>query len=517
MRKYAPPSHGAPVTSTLFDVGGTGRRSAPARAQLAFVIVVAGLCAAVGLAATMPAFIQIALALSIGVLLCVACISFPGAAGVSLIAWLAVLALVRRLLDSSGIGGSSNPLLLVSPIAVVLLVLVAGRRGAFRSRTPLTNRVLLLNLLVLLSAVNPLQGGLTVGVAGLLFVFVPMLWFWLGRAVIDDRRLSQLLRVIAVLSVPAAIYGLFQVYRGFPWWDARWIATKGYVALRVGDALRQFSSFASTTEYVGFLAVGALVWVLRLRRARSVVPAGLAVAIITWALVLASARAILVALPVALGLVFCASRGLTFAKSMVFALLGLVALGAGVAALGSGSVGGTRTSALVNRQVQGLANPFDANVSTLPGHIRQIRVGVTRAFTNPLGQGVGSITIAAEKFGGNALGTEADPSNIAVAAGLPGLILYSMVVVSGFRLAFRAAREERDRLSLVALGILVVTAFQWLNGGNYSVAPLPWLVLGWLDRRSASAADDAGSSGAEAPMSSPATSSPSSSTAMARS
>jgi hypothetical protein len=505
------------VTSTLFDVGGTGRRSAPGRGQLAFVIVVAGLCTAVGLAATLPAFIQVALAVSVGVLLCVACISFPGAAGVSLVAWLAVLALVRRLLDGSGIGGSSNPLLLVSPVAVAILVLAAGRRGAFRSRTSLTNHVLLLNVFVLLSAANPLQGGLSVGLAGLLFVLVPMLWFWLGRAVIDDRRLAQLFRVIALLSVPAALYGLFQVYRGFPWWDARWIATKGYVALRVGDALRQFSSFASTTEYVGFLAVGALVWVLRLRRARSLVPAGLALAVITWALVLASARAILVALPVALVLVFCASRGLTLAKSMVFALLGLVALGAGIATLGSGGVGGGgRTSALVNRQVQGLANPFDANVSTLPGHIRQIRVGVTRAFTHPLGQGVGSVTIAAEKFGGNSLGTEADPSNIAVAAGLPGLILYSMIVVSGFRLAFRAAREERDTLSLVALGILVATTFQWLNGGNYSVAPLPWLVLGWLDRRSAAAADDA-PSGAEQPESSPATSSPSSSTAMVRS
>lgn len=475
------------MTSTLLAPPGTQsvlpRRH---RQHPLLVLVLAGLCLVVGVASTMPRFSQVALTIGAVIALCAACIVAPRAAVVSLLAWLAVLALVRRVLDGAGIGGGSSPLLLVSPIAVVLLVVVAGRRGAFRARTPLANRALLLTLFVLLSALNPLQGGLSVGFAGLLFVVVPMLWFWLGRAIVDDRVLAGLVRLIAVLAVPAALYGLFQVYRGFPWWDARWIATKGYVALRVGDALRQFSSFASTTEYVGFLAVGALVWVLRLRRPRLLLPAGLALGVISWALVLASARAILVALPVALGLVFCARRGLSLGKSMVFALLGLLALGGAVTTLQSGSLGGSRTSALLNRQVQGLADPFNANTSTLPGHIKQLQAGVTRAFTNPIGQGVGSVTIAAEKFGGNTLGTESDPSNVAVAAGFPGLVLYCMVVVSGFLLAFRTAREERDVLSLVALGILVVTSFQWLNGGSYSVAPLPWLVLGWLDHRASS-------------------------------
>jgi hypothetical protein len=208
-------------------------------------------------------------------------------------------------------------------------------------------------------------------------------------------------------------------------------------------------------------------------------------AIIGWALALASARAILVALPVALGLMFAASRGYGLARSIVAGLAGLALLGAVVSSIEPGSVGGDRTAALLSRQVEGLSNPFDDNVSTLPGHIRQLTGGIVKGVLNPVGQGVGSITIAAERFGGETAGTESDPSNIAVATGLPGLLLYCFIVVVGFRLAFRTARTRRDTASLAALGILVVTLFQWLNGGAYAVAPLAWLFLGWLDRQSA--------------------------------
>jgi hypothetical protein len=92
------------------------------------------------------------------------------------------------------------------------------------------------------------------------------------------------------------------------------------------------------------------------------------------------------------------------------------------------------------------------------------------------------VTIAGTKFGGESLGTEADPSNAAVAVGLPGLIAYVFVLVAAFRKAYALARERGDATSLVALGLLVVMVLQWLNGGQYAVALLVWLTLGWLDR-----------------------------------
>jgi hypothetical protein len=52
----------------------------------------------------------------------------------------------------------------------------------------------------------------------------------------------------------------------------------------------------------------------------------------------------------------------------------------------------------------------------------------------------------------------------------------------GMRMAFQRARRHQDLLSLATLAVVLVTFFQWLNGGNYAIAPLPWLLLGWLDR-----------------------------------
>ena len=92
------------------------------------------------------------------------------------------------------------------------------------------------------------------------------------------------------------------------------------------------------------------------------------------------------------------------------------------------------------------------------------------------------MTIAGSKFGGLAKGTEIDPSNVAVALGLPGLVAYLVVLVAGMLRVYGIAARRRDGVAFAALGVLAVTAGQWLNGGQYAVAVLPWLILGWADR-----------------------------------
>jgi hypothetical protein len=74
---------------------------------------------------------------------------------------------------------------------------------------------------------------------------------------------------------------------------------------------------------------------------------------------------------------------------------------------------------------------------------------------------------------------------MAVAAGLPGLALYLCLAGTGIHRAYKTAKLRHDRLALCAFGVLVAMAFQWLNGGQYSVAILPWFLLGWLDRQGA--------------------------------
>lgn len=449
------------------------------------VVLLSGV--ALGAATTSSGFARFTVASSAVILIAVVCLRAPRQAVLALFVWLVALGTMRRILLVLFEDERNDPLVLVAPLVVAVLVLVAARRGAFRARSRLSGAVLFLTGLVLAGVLNPLQGGVAVGLGGLLFVLVPLLWFWVGRTVVDDGLLRRLLALIAVLAPLSALYGLYQVYRGFPPWDAEWVEARGFVSLQVGDALRQFASFSSASEYVIFLAMGMVIWALYLRRAGLAPLAVPILVLLGWAVALASVRGIIVGLVVTLGMLLAVARGMGLVRTIVLGLTGLVVLTAAASSIDPTAVGGKATSSLLARQVTGLSDPFnsDPDISTVPGHIQSAVDGLLQAVRNPIGRGTGSVSIAADKFGEGSSTTEVDPSNAAVAFGIPGLLAYGAVFFLGLRLAFRRARRQRDLLSMAALGILLMTSLQWLNGGNYAVAPLPWLVLGWLDRPSA--------------------------------
>ena len=257
---------------------------------------------AAGVGAAFPSLLRPAVALTIAAVFVAACLKCPRHILVALVVWLAVFGTLRRLLLPAGASADADPLLLVAPAVAALLAVVAVGSGAFSNPTALSLTIAAFAALVAAAALNPLQGGLAVGAGGLLFVFVPLVWFWLGRAIIDEALLTKIFRLVAVLSLASAVYGLVQVYRGFPVWDQRWIDTKGYAALRIGESVRPFASFSSASEYVSFLAIGMLLWACRLQRRSSVLPSVAALAVLGWALSVASVRGALVVVPIALGM-----------------------------------------------------------------------------------------------------------------------------------------------------------------------------------------------------------------------
>lgn len=398
-----------------------------------------------------------------------------------LVVWLGSLGLVRRVASLAFPAGANDPLLMIEAVAVGALVLAAIFRGGFSGCSTLAKATLALSVLLLLGALNPAQGGLATGAAGLLFGLVPLGGFWVGRAFCDDRTFRRVLRLVAVLAVAAAVYGLRQTFSGFPSWDLAWIRQADYQALHVGDVTRPFGTFSSASEYASFIAVALVVWVgfgLRLARALIAVPAVVLLAIALW---FESSRGAIFLVPMAF-IVMLAAR---LQRSLVLALAGaavaVLLVPVVVGKLATATATGPH-AALVEHQVEGLKNPLDSSSSTLALHTTLVVDGLRSALHQPLGSGTGAVTIAGTKFGGASLGTEADPSNAAVAVGLPGLIAYMFVLVAAFRKAYALARERGDATSVVALGLLVVMVLQWLNGGQYAVALLVWLTLGWLDR-----------------------------------
>jgi hypothetical protein len=403
-----------------------------------------------------------------------------------LFVWLAALGLTRRLVSELSPPGEADALLLVGPAALTVLFLVATHRGALRQSTSLSNCVLILTLLVVAGAANPLQGDLITGVAGLLFVLVPMLAFWVGRQLCDDATLASVLKLAGVLGIPAALYGLWQVFLGFPRWDATWIRESGYESLYVfapgvEGTYRPFATFSAASEYAAFLGVAVLVWlVFGLTRRRFLISLPV-VGLLAAAVLYASARGVLVGLVLALAIIAAARRRLPIAIALVVAAASLVVLPLAARAA-SAAFEPESGGALVAHQVAGFADPLDPESSTLPIHLSIVAEGLRTIVAEPLGLGVGAVNLAGVKFGGEARGTEVDVSNAAVALGIPGLVVYLVFVVIAFSRAYGLAVRRGDSLALASLAVLTVTLFQWLNGGHYAVTFLPWLILGWVDR-----------------------------------
>jgi hypothetical protein len=404
-----------------------------------------------------------------------------------LVGWLAVLGFARRVASVEFAPGHADPLLLVEPVAVGVLLLAAIGRGGLELRSTLSKATLALALLLLAGSLNPAQGGIATGLAGLLFALVPICGFWIGRAFCDDATFGRILRLVALLGALTAAYGLIQTFSGFPSWDAAWIRDQGYAALSVGGVTRAFGSFSSASEYASFVAIALLVWLARGFRAAGALIALPIVALLGAALFYESSRGIIFKLPVAIVLILAARARQPLALSLAAAAAAIVLLPVVVSSFVPASSGGG-ASPLLQHQLSGLSNPLDPRSSTLAVHASLVADGFASAVQDPLGVGTGAVTIAGQKFGGKEQNTEADPSNAAVALGLPGVIAYVVLLCAAFGRAYRLAARRRDWLSAIALGLLVVTLLEWLTGGQYAVAFLVWLTLGWIDRTSDAAA-----------------------------
>jgi hypothetical protein len=411
-----------------------------------------------------------------------------------LMIWLAYFGLFRRLLSVISPYGKVDPLLIVAPLAAAVVVLAAEGKGAYRGRTRLATLVVVLSILMIFAAFNPLQKSVSAGIAALIFVLVPTFGFWAGRAFGDDETVRRVLLIAFIVAIAASIYGLAQTFIGFPSWDEQWIEEHGYTALNVHasqfgifqSTFRPFASFASAAEYSYVVALGCVLLVasrVASRRFSPVLTAGTSLLLLA-ALLFQSSRGVVVVGLGAVILMIGASKGARLPAAALLAAFILLLLPLTISAAAPARFGQGAGSTLALHQVQGLANPLDPKQSTLPTHWHYILGGLRTPFSEPLGVGIAPISIAGVKLSGTDLGSESDPSNLATALGFPGLFVYIALFVVAMKSAYALARRRRDVLSLAALGLLTVSIFQWLNGGQYFISFLVWFVIGWIDRSS---------------------------------
>lgn len=470
----------------------------PTRAQLppgVLMLAAAAVGAAVlGIVAvTYPEWYRPLLAVAIGLNLIIVAMRWPRAAAVLTLLWLPFLTFVRRLLIPESGWSPNDPLILVGPVVALFLLyrlFVMERRVLAPDR--LSKIVLALVVLAGIQAFNPLGvGGPVAGVGGLIFIGVPLLWFFIGRELGSRSTLTGLTYAVIVVASAIGVYGLFQTELGgpsemgtLPSWDIQWFEITGYKGVVAeGGRFRPWGTFSSTSEYSGYLGIALVLAIAFLFHRRWVVIP--AIPLLAMAMFSAGGRSVLAlsGLTVVILIALLSRNGLL---ATIIVLLGIGAIY--VAALTFGPQL-DRTANLsggaAKRQVSGLLNPLDPNRSTFLTHWENLRDGVIEGVTNPAGQGSAATNTAATRLSDSkTLETDIDIADVFVSLGLLGGVLFLAIVVMAFHKTFgrylRAPR--RDPLVFAVAAVLVVSFGQWLNGGHYAAAPLTWFFMGWAVR-----------------------------------
>jgi hypothetical protein len=400
--------------------------------------------------------------------------------------YLIVLGDLRRILIPIAGWSGMDPLLLVGPAFAVIVCAAALGTGTLRLDTPLSRWAAALFIVMALQIFNPAQGGLAVGVAGVIFLMAPLFWFWVGRTYATPELMHRLLFfVVLPFGIAATAFGFVQRYSGYFPYQMEWYWIAGYSGLgRPETGLAPISFFASGTEHGTFLVItGMIIWVIGLRKYRP---------------------ALILLLPIVFAVLLTGSRGpvvrLLGTAAIVWAVMGenraawLPRFGLAFFLLSAGLVWSLTQAETVSLDSQSEYNLERQRMlfggedqpeehSTLAVHGTLLIQSYWSVLRKPLGYGLGATSLAASKFGGpsQSLSTETDVGDVMVATGMVGGVIYHVMIALIMMSAIRYWRGTRSNLALVLLGIIIAQFLLWLGGGLYAVSAIVWVCIGAID------------------------------------
>lgn len=396
-----------------------------------------------------------------------------------------------------------DPMLLVGPAATFVLALPILMR--IRLKDTSSKLAFALLCVMTLQIFNPRQGSIFTGLTGAMFCIIPVLWYWIGRKYGTPKLLASLIyRVIIPLGLVAACMGLYQSYVGFLPWQAQWAASVAshYHALYLASGIiRSFGFSVNSLEYATLLLMATTASLSAFFSGRRLY--GLAVPLLATALFLASSRASIIKLLVAVAFAWSLSGrpGQKWALRFAFAIA--VAFGGmayslsqvvpeetsqTVAVRSTSKSGGSDSNEAVTvstqHQLLGLAHPLDQKYSTAQGHANLFSNGIVQGFKNPIGIGIGTVTMAAgsSKLGTDDSGvggsTEVDISDMFVSTGIVGGLLYVAFILVFFRKIIEFGQGAPKSVGLPVLGIVAALLGNWIAAGQYAIGPTIWFIIG---------------------------------------
>lgn len=480
-------------------------RKLPWRGQRGWLLAaLTASCAVAALLIGSPPMHRLLLAACIALNLMVIAVRSPKTAVYLTLIYLPLMAMIRRLMISDVPWTSQDPLVLVVPAVVAFIcaqLFLIERRGVLRDSA--STLAAALAVIAFIEVGNPRGGGIKVGLGGLLFIAVPLGWFFIGRELLDRALVRKICTTVALLGIAIAVYGLAQTEIGFPFWDQNWMNSVTFDVLNVGtstsgSAIRAFGPFSSPSEYLYWLGATIVFCVAAFYERKS--PLILMAPLVAVALFLGSGRSTLILSTLAIS-VMTVLRLFRGRRALLLVLVGfavtigaLVVLGPLLARAGAGS-----GNPLVAHEAGGLGNPLDESSSSLPAHFRAVKFGIESGIRNPLGLGTGGASFAADTLGSSdsgpakttvdhngeqesLRGTDADLSNVFLSLGAAGGFTYLALLIVLARRILRRYSLWRDPVLLAVMGFSVLLTGQWIRGEQYAISALTWVLLGWATR-----------------------------------
>lgn len=403
----------------------------------------------------------------------------------------------------------TDPIHVVTPLVTILAfaMLLQRRRLAIFRETPLAGLVSILAVIYFLQIFNPLQGGLSVGLSGALFVLAPVVWFYFGQA-IKPRFLETMFPLIVALGLITSLYGVYQLTFGFPSFEQYWIDnTEFYNSISVGHVKRGLATFSSAEEWGRYIEVGALVAfgfaasaATKPRRVGWILSgAGLSVMLLLTGQRTAMFGLILGCLVL---LLLGAHSWRNAVSRLVLVLLPVLVIAVLAKAPTNDDMlshdEDDRMGAVLSHTARGTLNP--AHEESLQERLKNWTFLATELVPyRPLGIGIGGTSLAAWRFNSELDLPPIDSYFIStvITCGLPAALLFMWILLRAARMSWQAFRRAEPgsadaRVWRVAATLMPVLVLNSLFGNTftlYSVAPIGWLLVGWISARQAPEAE----------------------------
>ncbi|MDI6840239.1 MAG: hypothetical protein QMD71_05260 [bacterium] len=416
---------------------------------------------------------------------------------ISILLYLPFMAFIRRYIYQFNPYIGLDPILIVYDAFVLFmlsyfLIFENTKLYSYFKKSKLVRCVTLLLFLFIFQIFNPIQGNIFVGLGGIKFHIIPLLFFYFGLFFQNGRE-ETIWRIILIVGTLVAIYGIYQVYFGFTGFEEYWIQHGGYVALKIGEHMRPFSTFSNNQEYSLYLLISGIfaigyMFIKKPFNLFMLAPFGT----MFFALLVIAARGSVFAILFGIALFFALGTK-NFQKTVVLSLICIViyvviAWATSVPCIIEGPVPVGKIKTLLAHLFAGIFDPFGKG-STLLAHLIQYVYALQFAFfSNPFGTGLGAATLATMKFGGT-VDIEGYIPALIMSSGLLSITLFILIIYYTIKIAFYLYRKKGDPVYRAIVSIMVIT---FIAGDLtlYSVGPIIWFIIGWVAKESLSQQED---------------------------